>query len=682
MPHLSRDGWWRLLWVLVPGLLALLLYWPALTHGWRSDDYLLVYYLDRDAECVRWGRVWEEWVRPWFGVRDLYRPLASLTYGLNWSLSRAPFGMHLTNVLIHAGTACCVALTAARLARSRGAFAAVVAGSVVALHPAGVESTAWIVARTSSMQVLWSAAAMWSFLRWRQGQGSQWVTLLLVGLAFTTREGGVLVPLSLLAMDGLAGTRPTWRAHLPHWLLVLGYLLWRRYLLGQFTTAEEGHSLLSRVGNGLGLLQQLLLPPTGDHPLGSFGLLPLLLLALFAATKWARSLLLCVPWALLLLLPGATHLAWTDGVLLGRFLVEGMPALALFCGLAVAAMPEAWRWGRVLACAALLAWLPSQQAWLAHYSEEDQQIRQVERALAAATADVDPKAPIGVATLPGQPPLQPGLWGFLLQRPYAAQDRCLVGAYGLLEADPANQALFADGAVVHSLVQQGGGFLTWNATQRALAAVASSDGVVELVRSAADPCVFTLPAGGSPTALQAIEVTGVAELHVAPFPELPAFPWRQSVVSPDGVGSLWCDTSSMVSWYITTQLGLGPPSLRLTTQNQAALPAQAAVRAHARLHPRAEPTPQLQDGSAAAFATALVPPAWQELRLYVLSPLGVLVADCASPRQLAACRERIQRHLPFVADVLGGCRVHWFWRGREQGMPVTTALRHTKLLPQ
>ena len=67
------------LWLLIPALLAVAWFWPVLSHGFRSDDFLTVYYYDRDAGAVHWGRVLEEWVRPWFGVRDLYRPLVSFT---------------------------------------------------------------------------------------------------------------------------------------------------------------------------------------------------------------------------------------------------------------------------------------------------------------------------------------------------------------------------------------------------------------------------------------------------------------------------------------------------------------------------------------------------------------------------------------------------------------------------
>ena len=74
--------------------------------------------LEFEVSAIRneasWGRVLEEWVRPWFGVRDLYRPVVSLSFGVNWALSPSPFGFHLLNALLLAGTATAVAVEVKR----------------------------------------------------------------------------------------------------------------------------------------------------------------------------------------------------------------------------------------------------------------------------------------------------------------------------------------------------------------------------------------------------------------------------------------------------------------------------------------------------------------------------------------------------------------------------------------
>ena len=43
--------------------LSFVWFWPTLQLGFRSDDFLTVYYVDRDAGGVRWARVLEEFVR-------------------------------------------------------------------------------------------------------------------------------------------------------------------------------------------------------------------------------------------------------------------------------------------------------------------------------------------------------------------------------------------------------------------------------------------------------------------------------------------------------------------------------------------------------------------------------------------------------------------------------------------
>src|SRR5262245_9197731 len=142
---------------------ALLWFWPTLHHGLRSDDYLTVYYTDRTTGAVHWGRVLEEFVRPWFGGNDLYRPLVSLSFGLEFALCPSAWASHLTNVLMLGITAAATAATAARLAPERPMAAAIVAGLAVVLHPAAVEPTAWICARTTGMQVAAGAVACWLF---------------------------------------------------------------------------------------------------------------------------------------------------------------------------------------------------------------------------------------------------------------------------------------------------------------------------------------------------------------------------------------------------------------------------------------------------------------------------------------------------------------------------------------
>ena len=686
MPQSRRISWWLCL----PALLAIAVFWPTLAHGWRSDDFLIVYYLDRDAEVVRWGRVVEEWVRPWFGVRDLYRPLVSLSYGLNWAFGTSPVGFHLLNVLLLAGTATCVAATAARLARVRPALVGLVAGAVVVLHPAAVEPTAWIAARTTGLQVFWSAVALWSFLRWRQGDGGFGWHLLAMLLACASKEGAVLLPVGCVVISLLLGERLRWRSHAAAFALVGGYLVFRKLLLGWFTTAEDGHTIGGRFAGALELGSQLLVPPLGGgwHLGGVFFALLFVFLAATAIGSGNRRALWCLPWALLLLLPGTTHVAWQDGLLLGRFVFDAVPALALFVALAVerrelGRLAGVGRWVALLALFAGL--VVAHRVWLVRYGDEAAKVAQVQQALLAVAKDAGPGRPFGVAALPGQPSLQPGLWGLLAQRPFAPVDLSVSGLFGMLEEDPGNPLLRGNASPVHALVMQGAGFAGWQQERGAFVSIARPERpVVELLRNPQDPRQFVPPGLLSPAAFGVIEVrNGDATVNLRPLGVLAALdsdPTLGSSFDPPPASDVpvhWFDTSDVVSWYVMATLGGGPLGVELTSGD---VDTSSAVRAGATVHAHAEFL-VLSDASSvparctvAEFAQHLRPPTANDTyTLFVYSPFGVLVRRwSSSTAELGALPAGAQATLRFAADVLGSCTVHWCWQGEHQGRPART----------
>ncbi len=684
MPLVSRSK----AWLLLPAALALAWFLPTLAHGWRSDDFLTVYYLDRDGDAVRWGRVWEEWVRPWFGVRDLYRPFVSLTYACNWALGTAAWGFHLCNVLLLAGAACCVGATAARLARARPVLAGLVAGAVVVLHPAAVEPTAWIAARTTGLQVFWSAVAMWTFVRWRQGASGPWWTVAATALACASKEGAVLLPVSFVVLSLLGGERPRARVHGPFVALVVGYLLWRKVLLGWFTTAEEGHTVVSRLAGAGQLFVQLLVPPLGSgwHLGGVFFAALLVLLWQGGAAAGQRRALWCAPWAVLLLLPGTTHVEWGDGLLLGRFVFDAVPALALFTALAVDVAPAgALARARfavgVLGLGAGLC--VGSRVWLDRYTEESRLVATVQRELLAAARHAGPGAPFGVVALPGQPLLQPGLWGFLTQRPFAPVDLPVSGFAALLEQDDANPRVFANAAPIHALVQHGAGFASWDVRRGSFVAVPKAiDEVVELVRDANDPSRFLPPRPLSPTAFAAIELRPWRGLQVdlEVLGDLPGplaartRGWRFSAGAADPSdphvraepppAQVWFDTTDVVSWFVLQAIGSSPQGVRLTADGRPP-PPEVAVRVHARIDELRARQDVPARCTVEQFAAALQPPEDRgDYVLTVLAPTGVFACGIGRGAGGSMPAEMVGQ-LRFCADVLGRCRLHWFWQTRD-----------------
>src|SRR5262249_58644650 len=69
---------WALLLLVGGGLLGA----SAAGVGFLSDDYLMVGYWDRERGAVLWPRVLADCQGPWFGGRDLYRPVVTLSCAL------------------------------------------------------------------------------------------------------------------------------------------------------------------------------------------------------------------------------------------------------------------------------------------------------------------------------------------------------------------------------------------------------------------------------------------------------------------------------------------------------------------------------------------------------------------------------------------------------------------------
>ncbi|MCA8974832.1 MAG: hypothetical protein KDC98_08920, partial [Planctomycetes bacterium] len=555
------------LWLLLPALFALAWFWPVLGHGFRSDDFEMVYYLDRDSEAVRWGRVWEEWLRPWFGVRDLYRPVVSLAIGVNWACGTSAFGFHLLNVGLLCGTATCVAAMAARLAPARGALVGATAGILVVLHPAAVEPTAWIMARTTGLQVLFSALGYWSFVRWRDGEGTLALPLLATALACCSKEGAVLLPFSLLALDLVRGGVPNWRHHVPFFLLVATYLGWRRMLLGCFTTLKEDAGG-EQFSGAWQLLGQLFWPPVegGAWTLGV--VLPLLIIAvgLIAAAGGRARVLWCLPWMFGLLTPGTTHLGAAASSLAGRFVFDAVPAVAVFVALAFAAFATRPRLVLVSAlgvASVAVGFGVVSRAWIERYDADSRLIDTVQKELIANAQAAAPDRPFGVFGLPGQPLLHPPLWGFLTQRPFAERDLPVIGLSNILMRNPDTVDLFGDASVVHSLIAHGAGVGVWDDEARRLRPVPrAASGIIDFVQDPNDRRCFLPPRLLPPTAVAQLEIrspTPVEKWRIEILGNLEGDYATRSmeVVAGDGAAVTWCDTTHVLPWLIASQFGGG-----------------------------------------------------------------------------------------------------------------------------
>ncbi|HMB95814.1 MAG TPA: glycosyltransferase family 39 protein, partial [Tepidisphaeraceae bacterium] len=219
---------------LLSALLGIALYAISVGGTYIYDDVDILQTDPRAHDPSQWKRYWTDSYNQ--GVDNLYRPLVSMTYAIEWQLhGDRPWIFHLINVLLHGAVAACIAEFARRLLGSAGGL---IAGLLFAAHPIHVEAVANIVGRAELMCALGIFAALILFLK----PMTRWRALSITGcflLALLSKEQGMLLPLLLLILWF------TQRKNLPAaknregmlllvlmlcWLLA-GYIIWREHIL-------------------------------------------------------------------------------------------------------------------------------------------------------------------------------------------------------------------------------------------------------------------------------------------------------------------------------------------------------------------------------------------------------------------------------------------------------------------
>jgi len=119
-------------------------YSPALNFQFILDDHRFV----NDPRVQSSGHIWEYftnyvWAQFTGGPSSFYRPVFVLWMRLNFILSEmSPWGWHLLSIVKHVLVAILLGLLVWKLLRDRSA--ALMAGTLFALHPAHTESVAWV----------------------------------------------------------------------------------------------------------------------------------------------------------------------------------------------------------------------------------------------------------------------------------------------------------------------------------------------------------------------------------------------------------------------------------------------------------------------------------------------------------------------------------------------------------
>jgi Flp pilus assembly protein TadD len=315
-------------------LVTTLVYARGLAGELVYDDHLLIERNPEITELAALPRLFTRGYWDFLGLRDAqyigyWRPLSAVVHALVWPFSGSrPLGHHLASLTFHL-----LAVVAAhRLARRLGASPWIAAGAALlfALHPAQVESVAWISAVGTPLSGALVLLALERFLAWRARglRGVPLVAAIAFGLALLAKElAATFLPLAVL-LDLVRPRAPDeprrhalLRAYAPFALVALTYLAARMFV---FASPYAG---LERV--------------TTDFVVGAARLLVLRLELLGGGLE-----ILALPLELNLFRPFRPHLAALDPAL-----VRAAVFTALYLALVVATL----RARRRLAAAALLA---------------------------------------------------------------------------------------------------------------------------------------------------------------------------------------------------------------------------------------------------------------------------------------------------------------------------------------
>ncbi len=140
--------------------LAILVYLPALQSGfvWDDESSIIQNHLLRNMNGL-----WKIWAHPSLNTEPHYWPITYTSFWVDcqiWGL--APFGYHLTNILLHAFNGILLWVILRRLEIPGAWFAA----AIFTVHPVHVESVAWIIERKDVLSGLFYLLAFWFYLNY------------------------------------------------------------------------------------------------------------------------------------------------------------------------------------------------------------------------------------------------------------------------------------------------------------------------------------------------------------------------------------------------------------------------------------------------------------------------------------------------------------------------------------
>jgi tetratricopeptide (TPR) repeat protein len=204
LPNLKPVRWKQIGLGLLLLVATIMAYRPALEGGLIIDDAEHLTTPSLRSLAGLW-RIWSV-----VGATHQYFPILHSAFWLEYRLwGDALLGYHLTNVLLHAASACLLVAIMRRLALP-GAW---LAGFIFALHPACVESVAWISEQKNTLSTCFGLSSVLVYLHFdkTRRRSSYGIALALFILAILSKTVTMTLPAVLLVIFWWQRGRLEWR---------------------------------------------------------------------------------------------------------------------------------------------------------------------------------------------------------------------------------------------------------------------------------------------------------------------------------------------------------------------------------------------------------------------------------------------------------------------------------------
>jgi hypothetical protein len=371
MPQYLTSGLRNSLGLVVLLVVSFFIYAPSLSGDFVIDDVPFIKdnpYIRDISHVTRFFTkgVWENSAHE-IKNEPLYRPMNLMPMMLNHALwGNNPLGYHLFLLLLHLANTCLVYALIRKVVKG-SAMAATIGAAMFALHPARVESVAWISGGIDPLVGFFLLAAMLAhraFIdrlknkspnksvdsnrnEWRYPWHYLGLSLICFQLALWSKEVAFIFPLVVVAHDLIYRRKIHWPTVLLHSMVVAAYLIARSLVLskaGQLSALDL--SQFSRVIDfALGYSEMLVLPAhipfyiqPPEHSVSSaLGIVSAIFIAGLAGFSWRsfdrekrKDLAFSVVWTTGFFWPAILLAFYTDGFYAGRYLYVPTAGVAIF----------------------------------------------------------------------------------------------------------------------------------------------------------------------------------------------------------------------------------------------------------------------------------------------------------------------------------------------------------------